>query len=71
MKVLNELKLQASGNFKIYINSDIQNFCFDVRGDCFIKNIGIKGQFFEIEIKSESSFIIESILLKTTSYIED
>lgn len=70
-KVLNEIKLQSNGKFKLYINSDIQNFCYDVNGSSFIKNIGIKGQYFEIEIKSESSFIIESILLKTTSYTED
>lgn len=71
IKVLNEIKFQSVGNFKIRINSDIQSAEFEIFETKNISNIGLKGQVFEIEIFSDSAFAIESISIKTTSYSED
>ena len=71
VKVLNELKIISTGKFFITISSEIQSSTFEINGVSYIKNIGIKGQSFEIEIQSDSSFKIEAIYIKTTSYTED
>lgn len=71
VKVLNELKIISIGKFLVTISSEIQSSTFEINGISYIKNIGIKGQTFEIEIQSDDSFKIESIYIKTTSYSED
>ncbi len=71
VKVLSEIKIISYGKFYITISSEIQSSTFEINGLSYIKNIGIKGQAFEIEIFSDSTFEIESIYLKTTSYAED
>ncbi|MBQ4541699.1 MAG: hypothetical protein IJA23_02470, partial [Clostridia bacterium] len=71
VKVLNELKIISSGKFFVTISSEIQTSTFEINGISYIRNIGIKGQTFEIEIQSDSSFKIESIYIKTTSYSEE
>lgn len=64
-KVLSEVKIQSIGKYQLIINSDTESSQFDINGSAHIKNIGLKGQIFEIEIKSKHAFVIESILLKT------
>lgn len=71
VKVLNEIKIISAGKYNLTISSEIQSSIFEINGVSYIRNIGIKGQAFQIEIESNSTFKIESIYLKTTSYTED
>lgn len=70
-KVVNEIKIQAIGSYKVIISSDIQSSYFELEGDAYVRNIGLKGQIFEMEIKSDRGFLIESILLRTSQIQED
>ena len=71
IKVLNDIKLQSKGDFSISIKSDIQTAIFNSSEIHQIKNIGIKGQIFQIEIYGNDNFEIESINLKTSTIQED
>ena len=66
-KVLSDIKIQAIGKYNIIISSENESSKFSADGSTHIKNIGLKGQIFEIEIESDKSFMIESILFKILS----
>lgn len=66
-KVLSDVKIQAIGKYNIIISSENESSKFNIDGSTHIKNIGLKGQIFEIEIESDKSFMIESILFKILS----
>lgn len=70
VKVLNEIKIISAGKYSLTVSSEIQSSTFEINGVSYIRNIGIKGQAFEIEIESDTSFRIEAIYVKTTSYTE-
>jgi hypothetical protein len=62
-KVLSHLKISGIGNYKISIKTDMGDFSFKCSGNLDIKNIGLKGNVFQIEISSYEEFRINSILI--------
>ena len=71
IKVLTDLKIQSVGDFKLTISTDLNVNTFYLKDIMYLKNLGIKGQYFEFEIESKNSFLIESISLKITELEED
>lgn len=71
IKTLNDIKIQGFGNYTITITSDMQFFTDDICDSKHIKNIGLKGQIFEIEISSDSAFIVESLFFKISNIFEN
>ena len=62
-KTLSEISLICSGKFAIKISSDFGEIYFDATENFSVKNIGLLGRYFEIEIFSSRKFEINSILI--------
>lgn len=62
-KILSKIKMHSIGEFFVKISSDISSVSFKAGYNFSASNIGLSGHYFEIEITSENTFMIESIYL--------
>lgn len=69
-KTVNEIKIFAIGHFDIRISSENDEFCRKCCNNFILKNIGISGNNFDMEISGSSNFEISSIFFKV-SFGED
>ncbi len=69
-KFLSELIIFSTGKYKIKIITEYEEKIIDVNGNLKLRNLGISGTYFQLEILSESYFNIESINL-TIKYFSE
>lgn len=62
-KILSNLNIFAKGKFTIKISSNFSSKTIEVLNSISLRNMGIKGDYFMLEILSEESFEIDAIFI--------
>ena len=69
-KKISDIKTVSSGTFTIKISSENGSKLIPVSGNLHVRNLGLSGYGFDIEIYSEDDFDIKSILFKVQTITE-
>ena len=62
-KTLSDISIFANGRFDFKIKSDFSEKTISVNNNIFLKNLGLKGNYFQFEISSDDNFEIFSIMI--------
>lgn len=69
-KILSCLQLCSTGEFLLRITTDLSTREFSVSGNLCLRNLGLQGNYFQIEIMSDENFNIESLTFTIETFSE-